>query len=355
MLSRPALFFLACAAAAAVFAQQDSPRPALDGGADRSARLAADAKREGSLSLYASMAEKDLMRLVSAFERRYGIKVNVWRSGKNNVLRRAVSEAQAGRFDVDVVHNPAPEMELLHRERLLQEVRSPYQRELIPEAVAPHREWAGPRVYIFVQAYNTNRVAPEELPKTFRDLLDPRWKGRIAIEAKEQEWFFTVVRQMGEDAGLRFFRELVARNGLTVRNGNALLNNLVVAGEVPLALTLYSYLPEQSRRSGAPVNWIALAPTVAYTDGVGVMKRAPHPHAAVLFYDFVLSDGQALLAELNHVISHRRNEPNLRKFDLKFIDIDAVLADYDRWTRIFEDTIYGRGAGISPPAGAALR
>src|ERR1700704_3467296 len=348
MLSRPALFLLACAAGTAAFAQP--PSPALDEGADRSARLVANARREGTLSLYASMAEKDLIRVVSEFERRYGIKVKVWRSGKNNVLRRAVTEARAGRFEVDVVHNPSPEMELLHRERLLQEVRSPYQRELIPEAVAPHREWAGPRVYIFVQAYNTDKVRREELPRTFKDLLDPRWKGRLAIEAKEQEWFFTLVREMGEEAGLKFFRDLVARNGLTVRNGNALLNNLVVAGEVPFALTLYSYLPEQSRRSGAPINWIALAPTVAYTDGIGVMKRAPHPHAAVLFYDFVLSDGQTLLAELNHVISHRRNEPYLRRFRLKFIELDAVLADYDGWTRIFEDTLYGRGAVSSPTA-----
>ena len=349
MLSRPALLLLACAAGNAAFAQGS---PALDEGAGRSARLEANARREGSLTVYASMAEKDLIRLVSAFERRYGIKVNVWRSGKNNVLRRAVDEARAGRFDVDVVHNPSPEMELLHRERLLQEVRSPYQRELIPEAVAPHREWAGPRVYVFVQAYNTAKVKREELPKTFADLLDPRWKGKIAIEAKEQEWFYTLVHEMGEEAGIAFFRELVAKNGLTVRNGNALLNNLVVAGDIPLALTLYSYLPEQSRRAGAPIDWIALKPTIAYTDGIGVIRRAPHPNAAVLFYDFVLSDGQQLLAELNHVVSHRRNQAYLRQFDLKFIDVAAVLADYDRWTRIYEDTIYGREA---PPARAASR
>src|SRR6266498_5966004 len=127
MLSRPALFLLACAAGTAAFAQHN-PSPALDESADRPARLVANAKREGALSLYASMAEKDLIRLVSEFERRYTIKVKVWRSGKNNVLRRAVTEARAGRFEADVVHNPSPEMELLHRERLLQEVRSPYQR-----------------------------------------------------------------------------------------------------------------------------------------------------------------------------------------------------------------------------------
>ncbi len=127
-LSCLALGALAGVAADFSLAQQDSNSPALDEGAGRSARLVANAKREGALSLYASMAEKDLIRLVSEFERRYTIKVKVWRSGKNNVLRRAVTEARAGRFEADVVHNPSPEMELLHRERLLQEVRSPYQR-----------------------------------------------------------------------------------------------------------------------------------------------------------------------------------------------------------------------------------
>src|ERR1700704_6884433 len=112
---------LACLAASLSFGQQDSKSPALDEGADRSARLVANARREGSLLLYASMAEKDLIRLVSEFERRYGIKVKVWRSGKNNVLRRAGTEARAGRFGVEVVHNPSQKMEL-HRERLLQEV-----------------------------------------------------------------------------------------------------------------------------------------------------------------------------------------------------------------------------------------
>jgi iron(III) transport system substrate-binding protein len=345
-MTRTLIFLAALSLAQAGWAQQP---PALYQGADRTEKLVAAAKREGSLNVYASMAEKDLRRLVAEFEQRYGIKVSVWRSGKNKVLQRAVTEARAGRFEADVVHNPSPEMELLHRERLLQPVRSPYQDKLIPEAVAPHREWAGPRVYIFVQAYNTQKVRRQELPKSFSDLLDPRWKGRLAIEGKEQEWFFTLVHAMGEESGLKFFRDLVAKNGISVRSGNALLNNMVVAGEVPLALTLYSYLPEQSKRAGAPIDWLALKPTIAYTDGIGVMKRAPHPNAAVLFYDFVLSDGQALLAGLNHVVSSRSNEPYIRKFEPRFINVEAVLADYDRWTKIFEDTIYGR-AGTTAAA-----
>src|SRR5438105_5411894 len=213
------------------------------------------------VNVYSSMAEKDLRRLVAEFERRHGIKVNLWRSGKDKILQRVLSEARAGRNEVDVIHNPSPEMEALHREKLLRRVDSPLLASLIPEAIAPHREWAGPRVYIYVQAYNTAKVRADEVPKTYRDLLHPRWKGRIAIEGKEQEWFYTVVQAMGEAEGLKFFRELAA-NGLQVRMGNALLNNLVVAGEVPFALTMYSYLPDQSRRSGAPVDWIALAPTI---------------------------------------------------------------------------------------------
>jgi iron(III) transport system substrate-binding protein len=292
------------------------------------------------VNVYTSMADKDVRRLAAEFEKRHGIKVNLWRSGKNRVLQRVLSEAQAGRHEVDVIHNPSPEMEALHREKLLRRMDSPRFADLIPQAVASHREWAGPRVYIFVQAYNTSRVKPEELPRTYQDLLAPRWRGRVAIEGKEQEWFYTLVQAMGEAQGLGYFRQLAA-NGLQVRLGNALLTNLVVAGEVPFALTLYNYLPEQQRRAGAPIDWIALAPTIAATDAVGVAAQAPHPKEAALFYEFMLGEGQALMAEMGHVISDRRNA-ELRRFELKFIDPAAVIQDYDRWTKIFEDTIYNR-------------
>src|SRR5437879_820925 len=256
------------------------------------------------VNVYSSMAEKDLRRLAAEFESRHGIKVNLWRSGKNRILQRVLSEARAGRHEVDVIHNPAPEMEVLHREKLLKPSQAPAVAELLPQAVAAHREWAGPRVYIFVQAYNTRLVDKADLPKTYVDLLHPRWKGRIAIEGKEQEWFYTLVQAMGEAQGLEFFRALAA-NGLQVRLGNALLTNLVVAGDVPFALTLYSYLPEQQRRAGAPIDWIALAPTIAATDAVGVAARAPHPREAALFYEFMLGDGQSLMAGMGHVIAHR--------------------------------------------------
>jgi iron(III) transport system substrate-binding protein len=303
--------------------------------------ISGSAWAQQAVNLYSSMAEKDLRRLVAEFERRHGVKVNLWRSGKNRVLQRVISEARAGRNEVDVIHNPSPEMEALHSEKLLKRVDSPLHANLIPQAVAPHREWAGPRVYIFVQAYNTRLVPKAELPKSYEDLLHPRWKGRIAIEGKEQEWFFTLVQAMGEAEGLKYFRAL-AGNGLQVRMGNALLTNLVVAGDVPFALTLYSYLPDQAKRAGAPIDWLALAPTIAATDAVGIAARAPHPELAQRLYDFMLGEGQALMAEMGHVVSHRRISPELERFKLTFIDPAAVIKDYDRWTKLFEDTIYNR-------------
>jgi iron(III) transport system substrate-binding protein len=146
---------------------------------------------------------------------------------------------------------------------------------------------------------------------------------------------------MGEAEGLKYFRQLAA-NGLQVRMGNALLTNMVIAGDVPLALTLYSYLPDQAKRKGAPIDWIALTPTIAATDAVGIAARAPHPELAQKLYDFMLSDGQGLMAEMGHVVSQRRMAPELERFKLTFIDPAAVIADYDRWTKIFEDTIYNR-------------
>ena len=316
--------------------------PALYEGADREAKLIAGAKSEGALTIYVSMAEPDVRRLLNAFEKRYGIKTTLFRAGKDQVLQRVINEARAGRNTVDFIHNPSPEMEALHREKLLQEVRSPALRNVIPAAIPAHREWVGGRMYIFVQLYNTTKVKPEELPKTFNDLLDPRWKGRLGIEAKEGEWFATLAKEMGEERTVKLFRDISSTNGLMVRNGNSLLKNLVVAGDVPFAVTMYSYLADQAKREGAPLNYVALDPVVAYTDGMAVAKNAPHPNAAVLFYDFIFTEGEQLLTEIQHVTTSRRNEPMLSKMKLKYMDVPSILDGYDKWDRLYQDVVRGR-------------
>src|SRR5947207_15853748 len=107
---------------------------------------------------------------------------------------------------------------------------------------------------------------------------------------------------IGEAQGLRLFRDIVASNGISVRKGHSLLTNLVVAGEVPLALTAYGFLAEQAERRGAPLDWFVLPPAVARPPAQGPARNAPHPHAGVIFFDFLIgADDQQILAG-HHVV-----------------------------------------------------
>ncbi len=311
---------------------------ALYQGADRGAKLAEAAKKEGTLTLYTSIAEKDLPTLIAPFEKKYGVKVKAWRSGTVNVLQRTLSEAAARRYDVDAIHMSTPEMEALHREKILQPVASPYYRSLIAGAVPAHREWATTLLSVWTQAYNTRAVKKQELPKSFDDLLDPRWKGRLGVEAEDQDWFATVVLAMGEAKGLKLFRELADRNGVSVRQGHSLLNNMVISGEVPFALAMYNYMPESAKQKGAPEDELALQPLAARTNAVGVALRAPHPAAALAFHDFMLSDAQELLVSMNYVPSAAHVSSAFKGVKIELADPVIMLDQRDKWTKAFQST-----------------
>ena len=310
-------------------------------GPDRLTQIAAAAREEGSLTLYTTIAEKDLPTLLEPFEARYGVTVSVWRAGTDRVLQRTVAEAAAGRHDVDVIHFGSPEMEALSREQILLPVTSPVHDELQPGSVPSHREWAATLLSVWVQAYNTTRVTKDSLPKTYEDLLDPKWKGMLGIEAKDQDWFASVVDVMGgREAGLTFFRDLVATNGMSVRLGHTLLTNLVVSGEVPLALTVYNYMPEQAKKKGAPVDWFALEPAIARSNAVGVARRAPHPNAALLFYEYLLGEeAQQHFVNMDYVPSNTKVASPLEGVEIVQADPIRSLDEAEMWTRLFEDTV----------------
>ncbi len=320
-------------------------QPAVPGGSlavyegpDRMQRIVAAARQEGALTLYTSIAEKDLPTLIGPFEKKYGIKVKVWRASTVKVLQRTITEAAAKRHDVDAIHMSSPEMEALHREKLLLPVASPNFRNLTPGSIPPHREWVATVLSVWVQAYNTNLIKKEELPKTFRDLLDPKWKGKLGIEAENQDWFASVVLEMGEEQGLKFFRELAQRNGVSVRQGHSQLTNMVISGEVPLALTVYNYMPEAAKRKGAPIDWIALEPVIARSNGVGVARRAPHPNAALLFHDFMITEAQELMVALDYVPTSAAARSPLKNLRVKLVDPAMMLDQREKWTRAFEAT-----------------
>jgi iron(III) transport system substrate-binding protein len=308
---------------------------------DREQFLAQGAKKEGEVVVYTSLISEDLQALSAAFEKKFGVKVKGWRAGSEKVLQRAVTEARAGRNDADIVETNGPELESLHREKIVQPIKSPHLKDLMPQAIRPHGEWVGTRINMFVQSYNTNLVKKEELPKTYADLANPRWKGRLGIEAEDEDWFATAVKQQGEEAGLRTFRE-IAKNGFSVRKGHTLLAGLVASGEIAFALTTYSHGAEKMKQKGAPVEWFAIEPAIGRANGIAIVRKPPHPHAAALFVDFVLSpEGQAILEHGGYVPANLRLGTRAQKLPLKFVDPAVVLDEGAKWEKLYSEIVLG--------------
>lgn len=306
----------------------------------REVRLTEGARKEGELTLYTSLVVDDIQNLAAAFEKKYGVKVKYWRASSEKVVQRIVTEARANRFDFDVVETNGPELEAVYREKLLTPASSPHDVNLLPAAIRPHKAWVGTRLNMFVQAYNTNLVKKEELPKSYQDLLNPRWKGRLGIEAEDVDWFGAVVKDMGEEKGLKLFRDIVAANGISVRKGHTLLAGLVSGGEVPLALTVYNHNAERLKQKGAPIDWYAIPPAFVRPNGMGLSAKPPHPHAAVLFYDFMLSEeGQRILEKGNYVPANRKLDNPAQKLPLKFIDPAIVLDESAKWEKLWDEII----------------
>jgi len=305
---------------------------------DRAQKLAEGAKKEGELTLYTSAQSDDMGVLIAAFEKKYGVKVSVWRSSSEKVLQRAVTEARGNRFTMDLAETNGPELEALHREKIFEAVKSPYLADLMPQAIMPHGEWVGTRLNVFTQAYNTSLVKKEDLPKTWEELAGPKWKGKLGIEQEDIDWLAGQYAELGEARAGKVFRDIVAHNGVSVRKGHTLLTQLVVSGEIPLALTVYNYKAEQLKGKGAPIDWFTIGPAIARPNGIGVAKKAPHPHAAVLFYDFEISpEGQKILAGRDFVPTSRKIDTPLNKIPMRFVDSRVALDEFQKWGKLYAD------------------
>jgi len=318
---------------------QDSPHRGLYllQGADRQERLVAGARREGTVVIYTSLNTQDSGPLTDAFEKRYGVKTQLWRSSSEKVVQRAVTEARAGRFACDLMETNGPEMEALSREALLDEFRSPHFSDLAEAAFPKHRRYVADRFNFFTIGYNTRLVKPEEVPNSYDDLLHPRFVGRIGLEAGDVDWFGAMVKHMGEQKGLAFFRKLAAAKP-QIRSGHTLMGQLLASGEIPLAANIYNHNVERLTVKGAQIRWKALTPTFGRPNAIGVARRAPHPHAALLFADFVLSrEGQTILKERNRVPSSRAVDSHLNNFPFEMIDPVITLDEDQKWSKLWSD------------------
>jgi iron(III) transport system substrate-binding protein len=316
-------------------------------GSDRTEKLIAGAKKEGELMLYSSLTQEDQLRLAEDFKKRYGVTLKFWRGSQAHILQRVLAETRGGRFEFDVIETNAPQVEAIAREGLLQRMNSPFAEQvLIPETIPAHGEWLPDRLNLVVYAYNTNAVKAAELPKAWPDLLDTRWKGRLGMESTNVEWFSTVVESLGEDKGTDLFKRL-GDNGVAVRTGHTHSTGRVIAGEIPLMLGVYSHDVDRMKVKGAPIDWFVLPPAVILPGAVAVSRRAPHPHAAALFQDYLLTEGQRLYTEMHRVPANRNYDTPVRRLveagqPYRVVNSLRAENDYDRWLRLYKRLIVDR-------------
>jgi iron(III) transport system substrate-binding protein len=332
-----ALLLVACCASGAAAQTTGAPDIYTYRGADRELRLLEKARGEGTLTLYTSMATTESAPLAQAFEKKYGIKVQLWRALSENVLQRALTEARGGRRAMDVVETNAPEVEALSREQVVAEFFSPHLADLPAWAKPTHRRWASDRANLWVTGFNTGKVKRDELPAGYEGFIEPKWKGRIALEATDADWMYGVISDAGEAQGIDLFRRLAALRP-EMRKGHILVAQLVAAGELTVCLTVYSGNADSIKSKGGPIDWAVVEPLVGRPQALAVAKNAPHPHAALLFVDFVLSpEGQKLLADMGRVPASRTQQTLLDRHKHVMVDPIKWTDQAPRWEKLWNE------------------
>ena len=301
----------------------------------------ARARKEGTVTLYTSMQLVDSRPLTEAFEKKYGIKVGLWRASGEKVAERVLTESRGGRFDVDVIETDGAQVEILYREKQLAPLNVPSIADVPQEILQPHGYYAPTRLTLYVMSYNTNLVKPDEVPKGYADLLKPRWSGKLALESDDVPWFASVVKAMGETPGTSYFRRLAAMKP-SMRKGHTLMAEMVAAGEIEVAIDTHVQGIARLKEKGAPIEWKPLQPAFGQPSSVGVAARAPHPEAGRLLVEFILSrEGQEIIKSRNRVPVSRAVDSPLNKFHYRLIDPAIALDEWDKWSALWSSLFLG--------------
>jgi iron(III) transport system substrate-binding protein len=326
-----AICFLSAANAWAAVAPLPIAQLALYQGADRETILVDGAKREGQLTFYNSHTW--FRTFVRDFEKRYPfIKVSEWRSDSKNLLSRAMAEFGSTRSLVDVIETTAEAMGVMKRNGMFQEYFSPEARYYPDDVQVKGKTgvyYLGDRETYNSLGFNTSLIAPNEAPKTLNDLLDPKWKGKMSIAGTS-----TGVRWVGstlDTLGREFLNKMAAQE-LTVQNmSGAALAGLVSSGEVPLSPTIFDADVTVAKQKNAPIQWRALDPVVTTVGYSGLSSKASHPHAALLFLDYLHGkEGQQFMMK-GGLWSPREDTGSLdQKFQKIYLDSRYSLEELER-------------------------
>jgi iron(III) transport system substrate-binding protein len=281
--------------------------------AQRRATLEEGAKAEGQVVIYTSVSLSDYPKILGAFEQSYPyIKTNAFRSTPSGVVRRVDTEAKAGRHAVDIVASAPVETWQLRQLHLVTPYLSPERNALFKGAFDPEGYWTAFDVTPIVLAFNTKLVSQQEAPKNYQDLLLPKWKGKMSLGTEDYEWFGAVLDLMGKDKGLEYMRALAKQNLHMPGSSSVMRVQLLLGGESAIAIAARGRRVAEFKSKGAPIDFRIFDPYAAEPDMLALMQHATHPHAAILFYDWLLSqDGQSKMSDLTGRIAVRKGVKHL--------------------------------------------
>lgn len=272
-------------------------------GKARSTALSQAKAAGGTLSLYTSMNSDIIDKVAGAFTKQTGIKVKVYRGHSEDVLQRSLQEASANRLGADVIETNFAEMDALGSQKIFGTYAGPSGKKVKP--TYHYDGWIATRLNVLVDGWNTKLMKPEDLPKSWEDLADPKYKGKISIEQGDNDWYENVTKWWKDhgksDQEIAGLWKKIVGNAKVV-NGHITMANLLASGQTALNADNYSYEYTVVADKGAPVTAVGPSgenpvPAFGRPNGVGVTATAKHPAAAWLFADWLLGDGQKALVK----------------------------------------------------------
>ncbi|MGN6716313.1 MAG: ABC transporter substrate-binding protein [Candidatus Binatia bacterium] len=318
-------------------------------GSEREARLRDGARKEGNLVWYSSTTAEDSLALNRKFEELYPfVKVQHLRAPSEKMIERILLESRAGSFKADLVALPEIELTVLTQRKLLLK-HAGLEDEVFPSNVKdPAGYWTGIYVTAWVLAYNAKMVTAQTAPKTYADLLNPKWKRLMGMDTEPYSWFITSFRYLesrqGTAAATEYFKRLSSQE-LEWRKGHSLIGQLISAGEFPIGVEMQAGSVERLKAQGAPVHWVALDGVVPINNvGIAVTTAGTNTHAALLYYDFLLSrTGMEIMKARNRIPTRPDvTVPYLKPY--KLLPFDAQVVDhFDRYINQFKDLLKPRG------------
>jgi ABC-type Fe3+ transport system substrate-binding protein len=333
-----ALAFMALAIAA-------SPLQAAD------SALVAAAKKEGEVVWYTTQIVSQLVRpVIAAFEKKYpGIKVRSTRANATETAVKILNESKAGRVQSDLFDGTTTVVPLKKEGYVLKwlpDAAKDYPAELRD----PEGFWIAANLFVITPGFNTSLIKPGTEPRTYQDLLDPKWRGKIAWNGFPTSsgvggFIGTVLTEMGEEKGMAYLRELSKQKIANLRGSAREVLDQVIAGEYSMALQIFNHHAVISAKKGAPVDWIKMEPATVTLSVISVHKSAPHPNAAKLLVDFIISkEGQEVFRKADYLPAHPAvpaSVPALRpaegKFRGHFFTPEQTEDHMPKWNKVADE------------------